>query len=77
MRKSAIIEINPDINLVDLKTGDISTIEILDNLKTLSGFLAKELVDEYCKDRNIVNKEQIDDADFEGYCKFLRNQQIG
>lgn len=74
MRRSAIITINPDIidREIDLKTGDISTIEILDSCKTLMALLSKQLMDEYCNDRNIQSRDDIDMQDFEGYVLFFK-----
>lgn len=77
MRKSATIELNPDENIIYLEKHDISTIEILDCLKMLMQLLSSELMTEYCKDRNIIDKENINMQDFEGYVEFLRNQKLG
>jgi len=73
--KQAVIKLNPGQKSkeVDVQTGGLTNIEMLDYLKTLSTFFAKAVCDEYV---DITGDKNIREEDFEKYVAFLRKNQV-
>lgn len=77
MRK-AVITIMPDneAQRVDVQTGGVTNLEMLDNMKTLSEFFSKELVDEFMEHRGYKVWSESYNQEFSNYIKFLRTNKV-
>lgn len=72
--RQCTITLTPDnkSKQMDVTTGDVTTLEIIDMLKSLSSVFAKQLCEEYKQFANIEHTAGIDDDEFDEYVKFLR-----
>ena len=73
--KQAVITITPELKEkeVDVQTGGVSNLEMLEYLKTLSQFFAKAIIDEYV---DITGDKNIKEENFEQYVEFLRKNKV-
>jgi biopolymer transport protein ExbD len=73
-RAPATITINPDKSpAIHVITGDLTNIEIVDNLQTLSKLFAKEVIKDYVE---LTGDQNVDPDKLDDYMKFLREAKL-
>lgn len=73
MRKCVIILTPDEEAKADIQTGGVTSIEILDNLKTISSHFARQILEEYSE---ITGDRNLDESKIEDYMNFLRKNQV-